>query len=299
MGAELTLQSMTGFARTQGQFEETSWVWELRSVNGKGLDLRLRIPSGFEALEVKSRKLLTTYFTRGNVQISLSVTQSSCASLPYINQDAVSALLDAATELQKRVGGDLPTAAELMSMRGVVELNEKLLDDDEQARLHTAILKSLEEAAEALLGMRQSEGQAIAKVLEQQVDKIAQLHGQIEANDARSPEAIKQQLQMQVHKLVENNAEFDEQRLYQEVAILAAKADLQEELDRLVVHVKAAQDLLRGDGPVGRRLDFLAQEFNRECNTICSKSNSAEVTSIGLDMKLIIDQFREQLQNME
>jgi uncharacterized protein (TIGR00255 family) len=295
----MTLQSMTGFARTHGQFEETSWVWELRSVNGKGLDLRLRIPNGFEALEVKSRKLLATYFTRGNVQISLSVAQSSAASLPYINQDAVSALLDAAAELQKRVGGDLPTAAELMSMRGVVELNDKPMGDDEQAKLHSAILKSLEEAADALLKMRQSEGSAIAKVLEQQVEKIAQLHAQIEANEARSPEAIKQQLQMQVDKLVENNAEFDEQRLYQEVAILAAKADLQEELDRLVVHVKAAQDLLRSDGPVGRRLDFLAQEFNRECNTICSKSNSAEVTSIGLDMKLIIDQFREQLQNME
>lgn len=295
----MTLQSMTGFARTQGQFEETSWVWELRSVNGKGLDLRLRIPSGFEALEVKSRKLLTTYFTRGNVQISLSVTQSSSASLPYINQEAVSTLLEAARELQQRVGGDLPSAAELMAMRGVVELQEKQLNDEEKDTLHLAILESLKEAAEALLSMRQGEGRAIAEVLRQQVEKIEQLHRQIEANDARSPEAIKQQLQTQIDKIVENNAEFDDQRLYQEVAILAAKADLQEELDRLAVHVKAAQDLLRSDGPVGRRLDFLAQEFNRECNTICSKSNSAEVTSIGLDMKLIIDQFREQLQNME
>ena len=295
----MTLQSMTGFARTQGQLEETSWVWELRSVNGKGLDLRLRIPNGFEALEVKSRNLLTQYFSRGNIQISLSMTQSSSASIPYVNQDAVSALLDAARELQGKVGGNLPSAAELMSMRGVVELSEKQFDDDAKDKLHLAILESLGEAAKALLAMRQSEGQAIAKVLEEQVEKIAQLHRDIEANDARSPEAIKRQLKMQVDKLVENNSEFDEQRLYQEVAILAAKADLQEELDRLVVHVKAAQDLLESDGPVGRRLDFLAQEFNRECNTICSKSNSAEVTSIGLDMKLIIDQFREQLQNME
>ena len=295
----MTLQSMTGFARTQGQFEETSWVWELRSVNGKGLDLRLRIPNGFEALEVKSRNLLSQYFSRGNIQISLSMTQSSSASIPYVNQDAVSALLDAARELQGKVGGNLPSAAELMSMRGVVELSEKQLDDDAKDKLHLEILETLEEAAKALLAMRQSEGQAIAKVLEEQVEKIAQLHRDIEANDARSPEAIKRQLKMQVDKLVENNSEFDEQRLYQEVAILAAKADLQEELDRLVVHVKAAQDLLESDGPVGRRLDFLAQEFNRECNTICSKSNSAEVTSIGLDMKLIIDQFREQLQNME
>jgi len=295
----MTLQSMTGFARTQGQFEETSWVWEIRSVNGKGLDLRLRIPSGYETLEVKSRSLLANFFARGNIQISLSVNQSSTSSVPHINQEAVSALLDAAKELQQKVGGELPSAAELMTMRGVVELSEKQLDDDQKEKLYAAIFKSLEEAAISLVNMRQSEGQAIAKVLEGQVEKIAQLHSDIEANDARSPEAIKQQLKLQVDKLVENNAEFDEQRLYQEVAILAAKADLQEELDRLVVHVKAAEDLLQSDGPVGRRLDFLAQEFNRECNTICSKSNSAEVTSIGLDMKLIIDQFREQLQNME
>lgn len=295
----MTLQSMTGFARTQGQFEDISWIWELRSVNGKGLDLRLRIPNGYEALEIKSRNLLSNYFARGNIQISLSVTQSSAASIPIINQDAVSALLKAARELQEKVGGELPSAAELMSMRGVVELTEKQSGDDEKEKLHSAILKTLEEAALALVDMRKNEGSAISKVVSGQVAKIAQLHAQIEANDARSPAAIKQQLQMQVDKLIENNAEFDEQRLYQEVAILAAKADLQEELDRLVVHVKAAQDLLRSDGPVGRRLDFLAQEFNRECNTICSKSNSAEVTSIGLDMKLIIDQFREQLQNME
>ena len=295
----MTLQSMTGFARTQGQLEEISWVWELRSVNGKGLDLRLRIPNGYEALEVKSRNLLKNFFTRGNLQISLSVNQSSASNIPYINQDAVSALLDAAKELQQKVGGELPSAAELMIMRGVVELSEKQMDDAQKEKLHAAIFKSLEEAANSLINMRQSEGRAIAKFLEGQVEKIAQLHSNIEANDARSPEAIKQQLKMQVDKLIENNAEFDEQRIYQEVAILAAKADLQEELDRLVVHVKAAQDLLQSDGPIGRRLDFLAQEFNRECNTICSKSNSAEVTSIGLDMKLIIDQFREQLQNME
>lgn len=295
----MTLQSMTGFARAQGQLEEISWVWEMRSVNGKGLDLRLRIPNGYEALEVKSRNLLSQYFTRGNIQVSLNVTHSSAGIIPQVNHDAVSALLDAARNLQQKVGGELPSAAELMAMRGVVELGEKQLNDKETAELQSAIFKSLEEAASALVSMRQGEGDAIARVLEGQIEKIAQLHRQIETNDARSPEAIKRQLKMQVDKLVENNDEFDEQRLYQEVAILAAKADLQEELDRLVVHIKAAQGLLKSDGPVGRRLDFLAQEFNRECNTICSKSNSAEVTSIGLDMKLIIDQFREQLQNME
>jgi len=295
----MTLQSMTGFARTQGEFDGTSWVWEMRSVNGKGLDLRIRVPNGFEEIEIAARALLSKYFKRGNIQINLSVTQSASASLPYVNHDAVEALITSAKELQQKVGGELPTAAELMSMRGVVELGEKQLDDEVKAERNTAILSNLEVAAQSLLEMRKSEGAAIAKVLDEQVSKISDLHSAIEANDARTPEAIKAQLKTQVDKLIENNAEFDEQRLYQEAAILAAKADLQEELDRLVVHVKAAQELLGGNGPVGRRLDFLAQEFNRECNTICSKSNSAEVTSIGLDMKLIIDQFREQLQNME
>lgn len=295
----MTLQSMTGFSRTQGQFEDTAWVWEMRSVNGKGLDFRLRVPSGFEAVEVAGRNLLAQYFKRGNIQISLSITQSASVALPHINQEAVTSLLEAAKELQKKVGGELPNAAELMAMRGVVELSEKQLDEETIKKRNAAILESLDHAAKSLVAMRQSEGQAIAKVLSEQVAKISQLHLAIEANEARRPEAIKKQLQFQVDKLIENNSDFDEQRLYQEVAILAAKSDLQEELDRLVVHVKAASDLLSGEGPVGRRLDFLAQEFNRECNTICSKSNSAQVTSIGLEMKLTIDQFREQLQNME
>ena len=295
----MTLQSMTGFARTQGEFDGTSWVWEMRSVNGKGLDLRIRVPNGFEEIETAARTLLSKHFKRGNIQISLSVTQAASASLPYINHEAVEALIASAKELQQKVGGELPTAAELMSMRGVVELGEKQLNDKAKKDRNTAILNNLETAAQSLLEMRRGEGQAIASVLGEQVTKISELHSAIEANDARTPDAIKAQLKAQVDKLIENNAEFDDQRLYQEAAILAAKADLQEELDRLVVHVKAAQELLSSDGPIGRRLDFLAQEFNRECNTICSKSNSAKVTSIGLDMKLIIDQFREQLQNME
>ena len=295
----MTLQSMTGFARTQGEFDGTSWVWEMRSVNGKGLDLRIRVPNGFEEIETAARTLLSKHFKRGNIQISLSVTQAASASLPYINHEAVEALIASAKELQQKVGGELPTAAELMSMRGVVELGDKQLNDKSKKDRNTAILNNLETAAQSLLEMRRGEGQAIANVLGEQVTKISELHSAIEANDARTPDAIKAQLKAQVDKLIENNAEFDDQRLYQEAAILAAKADLQEELDRLVVHVKAAQELLSSDGPIGRRLDFLAQEFNRECNTICSKSNSAEVTSIGLDMKLIIDQFREQLQNME
>ncbi len=295
----MSLQSMTGFARSQGQYEDTTWSWELRCVNGKGLDLRMRVPHGYEAVEIAARNQLTQHFKRGNIQISLSITKSANSTLPYINKDAVNALLDAAKELQLEVGGELPNAAELMSMRGVVEMGEALVDETAKAKLDAAILESLDEAAIALVEMRSSEGAGVVEVLKRQVNKIDELHKAIEANPARAPEAIATQLKAQVDKLIDNHSDFDTERLYQEAAILAAKADLQEELDRLVVHVKAAQVLLASEGPVGRRLDFLAQEFNRECNTICSKSNSAEVTSIGLDMKLIIDQFREQIQNME
>ncbi len=295
----MTLQSMTGFARTQGQFNNTSWVWELRSVNGKGLDLRIRVPNGYEAIEGLARAALSQHFKRGNIQISLNVTQAASATLPYVNQAAVEALLSSAKELQQKVGGELPTASELMLIRGVVEFSEEELDEKTIDVRNTEMLDSLNQAASDLVKMRQSEGAAITKVLKDQIQKISNLHSEIENNEARSSEAIKAQLQAQVEKLLITSAGFDEQRLYQEAAILAAKADLQEELDRLVVHVDSVRGLLEGEGPVGRRLDFLAQEFNRECNTICSKSNSAEVTSIGLDMKLIIDQFREQLQNME
>lgn len=295
----MALQSMTGFARSQGQFEGVSWVWELRSVNAKGMDVRLRLPTGYEAIEVQARKLVQKHIKRGTVQISLSVIESSSNTIPHINREAVQSLIKAATVLQKEVGGELPTAAELMNIRGVVELIEKPLDEALKEKRDAMLLANLEEGTDALVETRTKEGVAIAKLLNQQVLKIEELHKAIEANDARSPAAIKAQLVLQVSKLIEASDKFDEERLHQEAAILAAKADLQEELDRLVVHVKAAKELLAGEGPLGRRLDFLAQEFNRECNTICSKSNFAEVTSLGLDMKLIIDQFREQLQNME
>jgi len=295
----MALQSMTGFARHQGQFEGTSWVWELRSVNGKGLDIRTRIPNGFEAIEAAARAKLPKLFTRGNMQVSLTMTQTQGGCVPYINMQAIDALLQAAKELQAKTGGDLPTVAELMAVRGVVELGENQMDEADKARLDDRIIQSLEGAAHALLEVRTVEGNEIAVILSAQVEKIESLYRAISGDPSRTPEAIKSALRLQVAKLVANDEKLDEDRLYQEVAILAAKADLQEELDRLVVHLKAAKELLSSEGPVGRRLDFLAQEFNRECNTICSKSNSAAVTSLGLDMKLVIDQFREQLQNME
>lgn len=295
----MALQSMTGFARSLGHIDGFSWSWELRSVNAKGMDVRLRLPPGFEGLETKARKCLQRHFRRGTLQVSLSIIQAASNTIAQINHDAVHSLINAARGLQTEIGGNLPTAAELLSIRGVVEFVEPPLDDNMRDERDALLLSSLEEAAEKLLKERINEGRSIVSLLKEQVDAILELHKKIDSNPARTPEAIKKQLEAQVAKVVQSVDTMDEARLYQEVAILAAKADLQEELDRLVVHLGTARDLLKGEGPVGRQLDFIAQEFNRECNTICSKSNSAEVTSLGLDMKLIIDKFREQLQNME
>ena len=295
----MALQSMTGFARQEGQDGSTSWVWEIRSVNGKGLDLRLRVPSGYEVLEAPAREILGKCFSRGNMQINLQVSEGASEFLPKVNEQAVTSLIEAAKELQAVVGGELPGPAELMAMRGVVELIENQPDSKVITKRNSAILNGLEETAKSLQKTRQQEGMSLSKILSEQINGIKSKCELIESNEARSPEAIRLQLSQQVETLLENSGNFDTQRLHQEAALLAAKADLQEELDRLKVHLESAAELLSSKGPVGRKLDFLAQEFNRECNTICSKSNSAEVTSLGLDMKLIIDQFREQLQNME
>lgn len=295
----MALQSMTGFARHEGQFDDASWVWELRSVNGKGLDLRFRLPTGYETIEGKVRKIGQSMLSRGNVQISLQTLQSFSTATPVINESVVDAIISNAEKLRERVGGDMPDVAELLNIRGVLEFEEAAVSEDAREAFEKEVVSSFEQALSELVKARATEGAAIEAVLKSQIDKIAALHTSIEANEDRSLEAIRARMKEQLDRLIEDNDKLDQQRLHQEAALLAAKADIQEELDRLSVHLDSATKLLAGDGPIGRKLDFLSQEFNRECNTICSKSNSASVSSLGLDMKLVIDQFREQIQNME
>lgn len=290
---------MTGFSRVEGHNESAAWSWEIRSVNGKNLDVRMRVPPGFEALEVPARKMVSEAFRRGNLQTSLQVSQQSQASIPVLNEAAANAALEIARKLQAQVGGELPDAAQLMAIRGILETGGTNQDADELEALHAAMLKSLGEAVAQLSSMREAEGSAVGALLRAQVEQIANLTGQIEASKARSPDSIRETLSAQIERVIGAAPDFDEARVYQEAVILAAKADIQEELDRLKVHIEASRELLAGEGAAGRKLDFLAQEFNRECNTICSKSNAAEVTSAGLEMKIVIDQFREQLQNLE
>ncbi len=294
----MSLNSMTGFARSEGAFAGTTWCWEIRSVNGKGLDLRLRLPNGYEALDIPARNSLSKSFSRGNFQVSLQIAKTGGGLLPKVDHELAIAYFEHAKTLAGKTGGPLPTPAELLNMRGVVELEEDTLGDDEVADLHKSILGSLETAIDQLKQARGKEGASVGEVLRTQLDRLRDLHANISNSNERHPDTILQSLTELVAKLMDNHG-LDTQRLHQEAVMLAAKADIQEELDRLNVHILSANELLEEGGPVGRKLDFFAQEFNRECNTICSKSNSATVTGLGLDMKLVIDQFREQVQNME
>jgi uncharacterized protein (TIGR00255 family) len=290
--------SMTGYASSDGVCSNVAWMWELRAVNGKGLDVRMRIPSGFEGLEQKMRAKCTDVLTRGNLQISLTVKEQGASTELVVNQSALDSVIKISKDLEEK-GFDRPSTDGILAIRGVLEERHVERSEDEQSELLAAIEQGFIVALNGLITARKSEGKALADVLLGQVSQISQLVQKVIADPSRSQEAIKERLQNQVKNLIDSNSNFDEERLYVEAAILATKADLQEEIDRLLAHVVSANSLIEEGGPIGRRLDFLAQEFNRECNTICSKSNAANVTAIGLELKVLVDQFREQIQNVE
>jgi uncharacterized protein (TIGR00255 family) len=296
----MTLQSMTGFARVEGSSGRYRWAWELRSVNGKGLDLRTRLPQGHEALETDIRRLAGERLTRGNLQIGLSVTVSENRVEAVLNRDALAAVLALRDELGSEVLDPAPLRLDtLLSIRGLVDMREATDDAEAIAARDADILDGLERAVSALADMRTTEGAALRRILEEQITRIEGLALQIEADPSRSPEEIARRLEAQLAGLMDTANGLDRDRLHQEIALIATKADLREEIDRLKAHVTAARELLATGGPVGRKLDFLAQEFNRESNTICSKSNAVAVTAAGIELKVVIDQFREQVQNLE
>jgi len=293
-----TITSMTGFARASSSHDGQAFAWELKSVNGKALDLRLRLPTGFDHLEIQARHALAQVLKRGNVQVNLSLTETGGATKLTINRDVLQTYVALAKDLQKQVGGPDVSVEALLSMKGVVEMAATTTDETVLAVRDKAILKSLDEAIVALAAARLAEGAKLSAIIAAQLDQIAELHKRATANPSRKSDAIKARLREQVASLLEAGM-MDEQRLAQEAAILATKADIQEELDRLGVHISAAKLLLTSKEPVGRKFDFLAQEFNREANTLCSKANDAGLTQIGLDLKTVIDQMREQVQNIE
>jgi uncharacterized protein (TIGR00255 family) len=295
----MALQSMTGFARASGEGAGAAITCELRSVNGKGLDVRLRLPPGFDRLEMASRQAFQKRFARGNIQGVLNLVRSGASAQPAINEDFLKDVAKLAKRLEEQFGCAPATADGLLSLRGVLELPETADDPETLAALDGAIASVLEQAMAALETARRQEGAALGEVLAAQIDTIERLTLAAEADGSRDPAAIRERLGNQVKLLLDASPGFDEQRLYAEAALLATKADIREEIDRLKTHVASGRALLAAGGAVGRKLDFLSQEFNRESNTLCAKSNAAAVTAIGLELKAVIDQFREQIQNLE
>ena len=295
----MALQSMTGFARREGTTDRWRWAWELRSVNGKGLDVRLRLPQGLERLENDVKRLAGEQFSRGNMQVSLSVSSPESRVETVLNQEALAAVLSLRDQLAGIIDPAPLKLDTLLGIRGIVDFRETEDSPEAIAARDAEIMNGLSLALTDLRHMREQEGAALSRVLLDQVAIIERLTLVVESDPSRSPREIAARLAAQVAMLMDASGKFDQDRLHAEAAILATKADLREEIDRLKAHVAAARDLLAKGGPIGRKLDFLAQEFNRESNTICSKSNTAAVTAAGIELKVVIDQFREQVQNLE
>ena len=294
----MIITSMTGFARTSGATPLYRWVWELKSVNAKGLDVRLRLPPGFDAIEAEMRGRFGKALARGTCYASLNVQREAKTPEVRINRELLALLAAALADLPLSDRLRPASLDGLLAVRGVVDVRDAEEAEEELAALRSAVLESLEEALESLVLMRRWEGEALEQILFARLDRLAELRLAAENCPGRAPEAIRARLAALVTTLAPH-VNFDQNRLYQEALLLAAKADIREELDRLETHIAAVRDLMNKGGAIGRRLDFLAQELGREANTLCAKSNDAALTAVGLELRAEIEQFREQVQNIE
>lgn len=294
----MTLSSMTGFGRSEGHFENYSWVWEIRSVNGKGLDVRMRIPPGLDAFDQYIKNSLKKAITRGNVNVSLQLSKDSNDTDVKVNEAALNKLVSAAKHASVHHGLPMPSLDSLLSIRDVVEVTATEDSDETIEARDQALKDSFEEAVKSFKAARDEEGVATNKMLSDVVDEVESLLNQAEEIAANQPEELKKKYMEKIDALLDKGS-IDEERLALEVVILATKADTKEETDRLRAHIASARNLLNESGPVGRKFDFLTQEFNREANTLCSKSTDIGLTNIGLSLKTAIDQIREQVQNIE
>jgi uncharacterized protein (TIGR00255 family) len=292
------IASMTGFARTEGNSNGIAWTWELRSVNGRSLDLRFRLPNGWDSQEASWRDLAAKALKRGNVTLNLTVKRQSETRLE-LDPVALEQVLAIVTELHRRIpGSPAPTAEALLSLPGV--LRQAQADQQEERTLagpdiHAGFVAALS----GLVGARRAEGERLATVLTEQLQEIAALRVLAADQAAGQPAAQRARMLDNLQTLLRETPNLSEERIAQEVAILASRSDVREELDRLSSHIAAAHDLLREAEMIGRKLDFLTQEFNREANTLCSKSASSALTATGLKLKAAIEQLREQVQNIE
>jgi len=288
----MALSSMTGFARSHGASGPYAFEWELKSVNAKGFDLRMRLPPGWDDIEAFAKKRAGEVLSRGTVYANLNVKRANAVSSIRINEDVLASIVRVACVLAGKIDAVAPSIDGLLSIKGVIEVVEPESDEAEDKAAKAAAATAFEEALANLVEMRRREGIALGQILAQRMDEIEKLAKKAEAAPGRKPDAIRARLAEQIAALLESSDRFDPDRLNQEAIMIATKADIREELDRIASHIAQAREMIGKGGPVGRRLDFLAQEFNREVNDL-------ELTNTGLEMKNVVEQFREQVQNLE
>ncbi|HEY5166306.1 MAG TPA: YicC/YloC family endoribonuclease [Pseudolabrys sp.] len=295
----MALSSMTGFARGHGVAGSYAWSWEIKSVNAKGLDLRLRLPPGWDAVEVPARTRAIEKLSRGTVYANLSVERKGVAPTVKVNEPVLAAVLATLKSLSGKVEAAPPSLDGILALKGVIEITEEDEREEDRRAAETAIIAGFDKLLADLIAMRREEGATLGRLLSARLTEIAALAARAEAAPGRKPEAIKARLAEQVATLLSASQRFDSDRLHQEAILIASKADIREELDRLASHGAQVQKLIADGGSIGRRLDFLAQELNRESNTLTAKANDVELTNIGLELKSVVEQFREQVQNLE
>jgi uncharacterized protein (TIGR00255 family) len=295
----MALSSMTGFARSHGASGPYTFEWELKSVNAKGFDLRLRLPQGWDEVEALARKRAGELLSRGTIYANLNLKRASAASVVRVNEDVLGSIVKVAGTLAGKLDAVAPSIDGLLAIKGVIEIAQPESDEAEDRAAKDAAVAAFDLALNDLVDMRRREGVSLGQVLWQRIDEIELLAGKAEAAPGRKADAVRARLAEQVAALLESSDRFDPDRLNQEALLIAAKADIREELDRIASHISQAREMIAKGGAVGRRLDFLAQEFHREVNTCCSKSNDIELTNTALEMKNEVEQFREQVQNLE
>jgi uncharacterized protein (TIGR00255 family) len=295
----MALSSMTGFARCHGTCGGYAWAWELKSVNGKGLDVRLRLPQGWDAVEVPVRARAAEVLARGSVYATLTVERKGIAPVVRVNEPVLNAVINTLKTMSGRIDAEPPRLDGILAFKGVIEVTDEAEREEDKRAAEQSVIAGFHQAVSELSVMRRREGEALAAVLTQRLSEIAALTARAEAVPGRRPEAVRARIAEQIATLLDASNRFDPDRLHQEAILIASKADIREELDRLAAHVKQAERLIADGGAIGRRLDFLSQELNREANTVCSKSNDVALTNIGLELKSVVEQFREQVQNLE
>ncbi|MGO4704378.1 YicC/YloC family endoribonuclease [Microvirga sp. 2MCAF38] len=295
----MSIASMTGFAREAGVTGSSQWAWEIKTVNGRGLEVRARAPIGLDIVGEDARGQILKALTRGQGQLNLSVTKTAATPKVRVNGDVLKSLISAIADLELPASVKPASLDGLLNVRGVVEVEDEGTEPGQDAALQADLKAAVSRLIEGLKAARLTEGRALKGILEQHLEIIARLTDEADAAPARQPEAVRTRLAAQIDQILGASATLDRERLHQEAVLIAARADIREELDRLRAHIETARGLLTEGGPVGRRLDFLAQEFGREANTLCAKANDVSISRIGLELKTVIEQFREQVQNVE